>query len=162
MVASISVISKNLYLPKCLGIQTSKNYINFLFCFISVFILLTRRKATRQPASNYTDLVSEMSRYFCPVKNFYFGFLVFIKIWQKFRIACQDCQAGKSVVKCISQGHKRIKRIARVGFNRDHVDHNHDALTTRSRCRHNFVGTLNIKTIRGNIVLVVAFCSETD
>ena len=29
----------------------------------------------------------------------------------QFRTACQDSQAGESVVKCLSQGHKRMARV---------------------------------------------------
>ena len=37
----------------------------------------------------------------------------------------QESQAGESAVKCLSQGHNRM---AQVGLNQDHVDHNHGTL----------------------------------
>ena len=42
----------------------------YLFIFISIFILLTRRKATEalsHRVSNYLDLLPEMPRYCCPL-----------------------------------------------------------------------------------------------
>ena len=42
----------------------------FIFIFISIFILLTRRKATEaliHRVSNYPDLLPEMSRHCCPL-----------------------------------------------------------------------------------------------
>ena len=50
----------------------------------------------------------------------------------KFTTDCQDHQAAVSAVKCLSQG---CNRMARVGLNRGHVDHNYDALATRPQCR---------------------------
>ena len=49
----------------------------------------------------------------------------------KFRTACQDCKAGDSAEKCLSQGQNRM---AGVGFQQEHVDYNHGALTTRPCC----------------------------
>ena len=43
----------------------------------------------------------------------------------KFRIACQDCQAGESAIQCLSQGHNRTVQVV---SNQDHVNHNHSAL----------------------------------
>ena len=41
-----------------------------------------------------------------------FLFFSFIEIYLKFRTACQDYQAGKSVVKCLSQGHNRRVQVS--------------------------------------------------
>ena len=52
----------------------------------------------------------------------------------KFTTAFQDHQAGKSAVKCLSQGHNRMTRVGfepRLGY----VDHNHGTLTTQPRFR---------------------------
>ena len=38
-------------------------------------------------------------------------FYTFIEMLLKFRTACQDHQAGESVVKCLSQGHNRMERV---------------------------------------------------
>ena len=43
----------------------------------------------------------------------------------KFRTVFQDRQTEESVVKCLSQGHNRM---ALVGLNGEHVNHNHGAL----------------------------------
>ena len=67
-----------------------------------------------------------MRRYYYPLEIFYFSF---IEIWLKFRTSCQ---AEESAVKCLSFGHSKM---ARVGFERDHVDHNHSALISRLRGR---------------------------
>ena len=53
--------------------------------------------------SNYSDLLPEMPRFCYP--------LIVIRL--KLRTGCQDHQAGKSAVKCLSQGYKRM---VRVGF----------------------------------------------
>ena len=74
--------------------------------------------------SNYLDLLPEIPRYCSP-----------LEIFNRDMTVCQDHQAGKSAVKCLSQGHNRM---ARVGLNRDRVDHDPDALTTRPRCGHCF------------------------
>ena len=81
-------------------------------------------KAIKALISNYSNLLPEMRRYYYPLEIFYFSFT---EIWLKFRTSCQDRQAGESAVKCLSFGHSKM---ARVGFERDHVDHNHSALTT--------------------------------
>ena len=51
--------------------------------------------------SNYSDLLPEMPRFCYPL----------IEIRLKLRTGCQDHQAGKSAVKCLSQGHKRMVRV---------------------------------------------------
>ena len=62
----------------------------------------------------------------------------------KFRTTCQDHQAGKSTLKYLSQGHNRM---ARVGFERDHVDHLHGTLTIQPRCRQIIQIILSTKKI---------------
>ena len=50
-------------------------------------------------------------------------------------------QAGKSAVKCLSQGHNRK---ARIDYNRDHTDHNHgnfNHLTTLPTAELNLCST---------------------
>ena len=44
-----------------------------------------------------------------------------------FRTAYREHQAGKSTVKCLFQGHKRM---VEVGFELSYAGHNHSALTT--------------------------------
>ena len=60
-----------------------------MIIFISIFVLLTRSKATEAlyRASNYPELLPEIPRYCFPVEIFYFGFLVFIKIGLALSIA---------------------------------------------------------------------------
>ena len=53
--------------------------------------------------SNYSDLLPEMPRFCYPL----------IEIRLKLRTGCQDQRAGKSAVKCLSQGHKSM---VEVGF----------------------------------------------
>ena len=60
-------------------VASGKNF----FHFISIFIFLTRRKATEMliyKASNFPDLLPKMPKYCCPVELFNFNFLVFMKI----------------------------------------------------------------------------------
>ena len=64
-------------------------------------------------ASHCPDLLSEIQSIAVQLKIFILGFSVFIKISLKFRSACQDQQAGKSVVKCLFLGYNKV---ARVGF----------------------------------------------
>ena len=57
---------KQLYQPR----NKAKICAIFLFYFISIFILLTRRKATEaliHRVGNYPDLLPEMLRYCCPL-----------------------------------------------------------------------------------------------
>ena len=59
-----------------------------------------------------SDQLSNILRYcYCPVKNFYFVFLVFIID----RTAVWSClprpPSRESVVKCLSQGHNRLARV---------------------------------------------------
>ena len=61
----------------------------------------------------------------------------------KFRTACQDRQ---SIGKCHYYGHNRM---ARVAFDRDHVDNNHGALTTRSRYQLDKLLVANYKVRQG-------------
>ena len=55
-------------------------YFYFFLYFISIFILLTRRKATEaliHRVGNYPDLLPEIPRYFCPLVIFFFFFFFF-------------------------------------------------------------------------------------
>ena len=65
-------------------------------------------------------------------RNFLVAFFSCIEVWLKFRTACQDHQAGKTAVKCLSHGHNRE---ARAGFESRYVDYHHDTLITRAHCR---------------------------
>ena len=79
--------------------------ISYLLFFISIFSLLTCKKAMEvliHRVSNYTNLLLEIPRYCCLLEIF------LIEIILKFRTASQNHQAGKSAVKCLSQGHNRM------------------------------------------------------
>ena len=80
----------------------------YIFHFISIFILLTRRKATEALhwLSNNPVLLPKMQRYCCLVEIFLCSFLVLWRV--KFRTACQ---AGESAVKSLSQNHNRRREM---------------------------------------------------
>ena len=60
-------------------------------------------------------------------------FMTVIEISLLFRTACQDHQAGECAVKGLSQ---RPTELRKWVLNRDRVDHEPGAITTRPRCRH--------------------------
>ena len=98
--------------------------------FISIFILLNRRKATEaliHRIGNYPDLLRRC-KILLSASNL-------IEILLSFKTACQDHQAGECAVKCLSQKHNRM---ARVGFEPNRVADHPGSLTTRPRCRHCF------------------------
>ena len=78
-------------------------------------------------ASNYPDYqLPEMPRHCCPVKIFYFGFLVLYKdVTENYNCLPRPTNR-ESVVKCLSQGRNKM---GHVGF----INHKHGALTTRPR-----------------------------
>ena len=77
------------------------------YLFISIFILLTRRKATEaliRRVSNYPDLLPKIPRYCSPL-------VVLIEIDLNLELLARTTKQGK----CLSQGHNRM---VRVGFER--------------------------------------------
>ena len=73
---------------------------------MSIFILLIRRKAMEaliRRAKQLPPAASVDAKVLLSGRNFLFLFFSFFtKIWLKFRTACQDFQAGESVVICLS------------------------------------------------------------
>ena len=74
----------------------------------------------------------------------------------KFRIACQDRQAGEFAVKCFSQGRHRM---ARVGLNRDCVHHYHGAFnhSTTLRIISGLVRLLFLNNIQNGLFVLSNF-----
>ena len=80
--------------------------------FISIFILLTCRKATEaliHRASNYKTCFQRCQDIAICLK--FNKNMTLNRNLIKFRIACQDYQAGESAVKCRSQGHNRMVQV---------------------------------------------------
>ena len=107
-----------------------KIYFIYLFIyFISIFIFLTRRKATEaliHRVGNYPDLLLEMPRYCCP-----------LVIFNRHMTVIQNClPEPPSRGMCRNVSFPRTQQNGASGFlNRDRVGHEPGALTTRPCCR---------------------------
>ena len=102
------------------------------FYFISIFILLTCRKATEvliNRARNYPNLLLEMPRYCSLLGIFYFCYLfLLLKLELLPKTAKQGTVLSSVFSKDTIEWHKQV-------LNQDHVNHNHGALTTQPCCR---------------------------
>ena len=87
----------------------------YILYFISLSIFLARTKATEvlYVGQAITPTCFRDAKILRSDKKIFFWFFSFMKIWMKFRTACQDHQTGKSAV---NVSFSRTQQNAQVGF----------------------------------------------